>query len=196
MRKHIPWLFFLILICSGCGKFLTEAEVNATVVAKIKEVAALQRVNVTVETVVVKEYVVVTTTPGPTATVPVQYVTLTPIGFNRFSKEDVYQSLAAGGLSIRQYYYELGQEEIDGLTKQVVSATQFTVRSEVDEHIGRVYIFDKKEKMDDAFIYLTSDTYNTNGNPILRHENVLIELDSRTPAAIEEQIRTILNSMR
>lgn len=196
MRKHILILFFLMLICTGCGNFMTEEEINATVVAKIKEVAALQRVNVTVETVIVKEYVVVTSTPGPTEVIPIQYSTITPVGFARFTKEDVYQALAAGGLSIRQYYFELGEEEIDGLVKQVSSATKFTVTSGMGEHFGQVYIFAKKELLDDAYIFLTSASHNTEGNPVLRNENVIIELDGQTPPEIVDQIRTILSEMR
>ncbi|MHC1771638.1 MAG: hypothetical protein AB9907_07870 [Flexilinea sp.] len=195
MRKRIFVLLLTVLICTGCGGIFTEDQVNSTVVAKIKEVAGLQRVNVTVETVIVKEYVVVTATPGPTEFIPVQFSTMTPVGFDRFTKEQVYQALAAGGLTIRQYYFELGEDEIDGLTKQTISATKFTVTSDLDEHFGKVYVFNKPSMLEDANNYLKSSAYSFNGNPILVKDNIIVELDSNTPAETVSAVRTILDGM-
>ncbi len=195
MKKQIFILLLTALLCTGCGGVFTEDQVNSTVVAKIKEVAALQRVNITVETVIIKEYVVVTATPGPTEYVPVPFSTMTPVGFNRFAKEQVYQALATGGLTIRQYYFELGEDEIDGLTKQTISATKFTINSGLDEHFGRVYVFDKQAMLEDAYNYLKSSAYPSNGNPILVKENIIVELDSSIPAETVSIVRNILDTM-
>jgi hypothetical protein len=189
-------LFLLVLyLCAGCKNFYTQEDVNATTVAKIKEMAALQRINITVETVIVKEYVVVTATPGPTQFVPVPFSTMTPVGFARFSKEQVYKALAEGGLKIRQYFFELGEDEINGLAKQVTSATKFTVESSMDEHFGRLYIFAKEETLNDAKIYLQSALYPEHGNTVLSKENILIELDANTPAETVHAVQNILDTM-
>jgi hypothetical protein len=99
---------------------------------------------------------------------------MTPVGFARFSKEQVYKALAEGGLKIRQYFFELGEDEINGLAKQVTSATKFTVESSMDEHFGRLYIFAKEETLNDAKIYRNPPYIGTR-HTVLSKENILIE---------------------
>ena len=49
-RKYLPLIFLLLLaLGAGCAPLYTTDQVNATVSAKIKEVAAYQKINVTVE---------------------------------------------------------------------------------------------------------------------------------------------------
>ena len=56
-RKHLPLIFLpLLALGAGCTPLYTTDQVNATVSAKIKEVAAYQKINVTVETVILKKY--------------------------------------------------------------------------------------------------------------------------------------------
>jgi hypothetical protein len=89
----------------------------------------------------------------------------------------------------------LGEDEIDGLTKQTISATKFTVTSDLDEHFGKVYVFNKPSMLEDANNYLKSSAYSSNGNPILVKDNIIVELDSNTPAETVSTIRTILDGM-
>ena len=75
--KHFSLILLLILaLGAACTPLYTTDQVNATVSAKIKEVAAYQKVNVTVETVIIKEYIVVTPTLAPTVPQPIPYSTL------------------------------------------------------------------------------------------------------------------------
>ena len=73
-RKYLPLIFLLLLaLGAGCAPLYTTDQVNATVSAKIKEVAAYQKINVTVETVILKEYIVVTPTLAPTVPQPLPF---------------------------------------------------------------------------------------------------------------------------
>ena len=107
--KHFPLILLLILaLGAACTPLYTTDQVNATVSAKIKEVAAYQKINVTVETVILKEYIVVTPTLAPTVPQPLPYSTITPIGFNRYKPEDIFAQIELSGYQVRQFFVGVG----------------------------------------------------------------------------------------
>lgn len=197
MRNIKRLLLIILLICTGCGMVYTEEQVNETVVAKIKEVAGLQKINVTVETVVVEKYIVVTATPEPSASpFPILPATVTPLGFERTQAEDVFTALTNAKFTIRRFYYEPGQDEIGTMTDLASTVSKFTLGDAPLEYDGYIYSFSSQAAFDQGFNYLTSHKPDTTNQTIFQKSNLLIELDADTPSSVLDRVRSAIEIIR
>ena len=196
MRKKLLLLLITIFICSSCGRLYTEEQVNETVVAKIKEVAAMQKVNVTIETRIIKETVLVTVAPEPTTTmIPLPYYTITPLSFERTSIEDILAALSAAGIKVSRFYYTPGSDEIGILADWISQAMKFTIKDGAVEATGYAYSFPNPENLDKAYTYLTSQKAGSSNKSIFRKNNILLEIDPDTPDNVLEKIKNCLETI-
>lgn len=197
MRHITPLLLIILLICTGCGMLYTEEQVNETVVAKIKEVAGLQKINITVETVIVEKFIVVTATPEPSASpFPIFPATITPIGFERTQAEDVYSALTNAKFTIRRFYYEPGQDEIGTMTDLATTVSKFTLGDDPLEFEGYIYSFSSQAAFDQGLDYLTSRKPGATNQTIFQKNNLLIELDADTPGSVLDRVRSAIEVIR
>ncbi len=180
----------LTLLSVGCARLYTADQVNSTVSAKIKEVAGYQKVNVTVETIIVKEYVVVTATPRPTMMQPLPYETATPVGFNRYKAEDVFAQLAINGYQIRQYYFDLSKEDLGTAGNYIKSASNFAVDTGAVSYNGIIFSFENEENLLKAYDILNIAPIQENGS-LFRVGNFLIEMENETIRPILDQLGTL-----
>lgn len=192
MKRTTTFLILLtsILLLAGCAQLYTTDQVNSTVAAKIKEVAGYQKVNVTVETVIVKEYVVVTATPQPTMAQPLPYETATPIGFNRYKTDDVFAQLAINGYTIRQFYFDLFKEDFGAAANYIQSASNFAVDTGTVSYNGIIFRFDKEEDLLKAYDILKIKPVQENGS-LFRVGNFLIEMEQETIRPILDQLAAL-----
>lgn len=186
-------LSFLLLMAGltvGCTKLYTQDQVNATVGAKIREVAAYQNVNVTVETIIVKEYVVVTATPAPSATPGLFVPTYTPVGFNRYEREDVFAELTRDGFPIRQTFYELDKETLGTAGLYIQTASHFNILHDDESYLGIIYAFETEKNLKMTYDILESRSTLENGK-VYRVGNFILEIEGAAPPAVLDELANI-----
>lgn len=197
MKTAKFFLSLLAIFICGCGVLYTEEQVNSTVVAKIREVAGMQKVNVTVQTVIVKEYVLITATPDFTPTAPpLIFHTATPLPFDYLTKDDVFAALTAAGYAVRQFYYELTEAEIGPMINYAKSSSKFTVDKGNHEVEGFLYSFDNEEQWDKAFQYLTSEKPGIRNKAITTVKNLIVEMDTEASSIFLEEISKTLSEIQ
>lgn len=180
------FLLLAVVLTAGCTKLYTQDQVNATVGAKILEVAGYQKVNVTVETVIVKEYVVVTATPAPSATPGLFVPTYTPIGFNRYESGDIFAELTRDGFPIRQTFYEIELETFGTAGLYIQSASHFNVLYQDDSYLGIIYAFETEKQLEMTYDILRSRPTFDDGK-VYRVGNFLLEIEGAAPVAILDE---------
>lgn len=180
------FLLLTVVLTVGCTNLYTQDQVNATVGAKIREVAGYQKVNVTVETVIVKEYVVVTATPAPSATPGLFVPTYTPIGFNRYEREDIFAELTRDGFPIRQTFYELDKDTLGTAGLYIQSASHFNVLHDDESYLGIIYAFETEKKLETTYDILMSRSTLENGK-VFRVGNFILEIEGAAPSAVLDE---------
>lgn len=195
--KKMPFLLILIaLFLCGCTKMYTEEQVNSTVVAKIKEVAGMQKVNVTVETVIVKETVIVTQTNEPDApAAPAAFSSPTPLPFAQLTPDDLTGALDASGIAIRRFYFDVPSEELGPMKTFSAFASPMNLLIDNAEYEGIVYSFDSAELMQKGYDYLTAEKPGVTNESILTVKNLMLELEKDMPAAEIAKIRDALKRL-
>lgn len=190
-RKHLPLIFLpLLAMGAGCTPLYTTDQVNATVSAKIKEVAAYQKINVTVETVILKEYIVVTPTLAPTVPQPLPYSTITPIGFNRYKPEDIFAQIELSGYQVRQFFFDLPKDSLGTAGRFVFAATNFIVEDNGIPYEGIIFKFNDEESLLTAYELLGKSPVQPNGS-LFRVGNFLIEMEAETIGPILEKFSAL-----
>lgn len=195
MRRNISLILFgislLLILTAGCTQLYTQDQVNATVASKIREVASYQKVNVTVETVIIKEYVVVTPTLAPTNPVNFPtYATFTPVGFNRYTADDLFGQIAIGGYQIQQFYYDLELSDFGRAGDTIKSARNFAIRAGHQSYNGILFTFDSEKDLEAAYAILSVAPSRPNAT-LIRIGNFLIEMEEETPHPILDLLREI-----
>ncbi len=189
--KHFPLILLLILaLGAACTPLYTTDQVNATVSAKIKEVAAYQKVNVTVETVIIKEYIVVTPTLAPTVPQPIPYSTITPIGFNRYKPEDIFAQLELSGYQVKQFFFDLPKDSLGTAGRFVSAATNFILEDNGIPYEGIIFKFDDEESLLTAYELLRKSPIQPNGS-LFRVGNFLIEMEGETIGSVLEKLSAL-----
>ncbi|GEM_PF-1460836 len=197
MRKLSLNILIILLFTSACGVLYTEEQVNETVVAKIKEVAGMQKVNVTVETVIVEKVIVVTATPEPSATAwPILPTTMTPIGFERIQPDQVIAALTNAGFEVRRFYYEPDSDKIGSISQWTSTITEITLEDGAQQFSGFIYSFPSQENADLGFTYLTSQKSGVSNQSVFQKSNLLIELEADTPVSVLDRVRNGLAEIR
>ena len=196
-KRILIALLLLSVFLSGCAKRYTEEQVNQTVVAKIKEVAGLQKVNVTVETVIVKEMIVVTATPEPSQTaLPAPFSSPTPLPFAMLKPEDLYTALNTDEITVRRFYYEVPEEELGSMKEFTTQSYPMNLTIDNNEYEAILYDFASEEQLQKGYDYLTAEKPGVSNDRVLRVRNLMIELESVMPLTIVEKINDALRTLR
>jgi len=187
-------LVLISLLLSDCAKYYTEEQVNQTVVVKIKEVAGLQKVNVTVETVIVKEYIVVTATPEPGDTpLPALFSSPTPLPFAQLKAEDVYDALSKAGFTVRRFYYEVPDEELGSMKQFISQAYPMNLIYDNIEHQAILYDFAAQDLKQKGYDYLTAEKPGVSNDRVLSVRNLMLEFETDMPISLVEEVKEALS---
>lgn len=199
--KRLSLILILSLGLCGCGLRYSEEEVNATVSAKIREMASNQKVYVTQETIIVKEYIVVTPTIDMAAAVvaeqqATQEAAPTALPYDHMNGEQIAQTLAKSGIKIRRFFYNLSAEETNNLSLHSESATKFTLSIDGTEYEGRFFQYTNPEDFEKGLASLKESPSSSAflGNQIIPYENMIIEFNGLTPEDIVQMVSDALSA--
>lgn len=195
--KRILLLLVLVsLLLAGCAKRYTEEQVNQTVVVKIKEMAGLQKVNVTVETVIVKEYIVVTATAEPSDTpLPAPFSSPTPLPFAQLKAEAVYDALSRAGFTVRRFYYEVPDEELGPMKQFISQAYPMNLTFENIEYQAILYDFAAQDLKQKGYDYLTAEKPGVSNDRVLSIRNLMLELETDMPISLAVKVKEALSDL-
>lgn len=192
-KRILLLLVIISLLLAGCAKRYTEEQVNQTVVVKIKEVAGLQKVNVTVETVIVKEYIVVTATPEPSDTpLPALFSSPTPLPFAQLKVEDVYDALSRAGFTVRRFYYEVPDEDLGAMKQFVSQAYPMNLTYGNIEYQAILYDFAAQDLKQKGYDYLTAEKPGVRNDRVLSVRNLILEFETDMPISMVEKVKEAL----
>lgn len=195
-KRILLLLAIVSLLLAGCAKRYTEEQVNQTVVVKIKEMAGLQKVNVTVETVIVKEYIVVTATAEPGDTpLPAPFSSPTPPPFAQLKAEDVYDALGKAGFTVRRFYYEVPNEELGQMKQFISQAYPMNLTFENIEYQAVLYDFAAQDLKQKGYDYLTAEKPGVSNDRVLSVRNLMLELETDMPLSLVQKVKEALNEL-
>ena len=147
-------------------------------------------INVTVETVILKEYIVVTPTLAPTVPQPLPYSTITPIGFNRYKPEDIFAQIELSGYQVRQFFFDLPKDSLGTAGRFVSAATNFILEDNGIPYEGIIFKFDNEESLLTAYELLRKSPIQPNGS-LFRVGNFLIEMEGETIGSVLEKLSAL-----
>lgn len=195
-KRILLLLVIVSLLLAGCAKRYTEEQVNQTVVVKIKEMAGLQKVNVTVETVIVKEYIVVTATAEPgDIPLPAPFSSPTPLPFAQLKAEDVYDALGKNGFTVRRFYYEVPDEELGPMKQFISQAYPVNLISDNIEYQAVLYDFAAQDLKQKGYDYLTAEKPGVSNDHVLSVRNLMLELETDMPLPLVEKVKEALSGL-
>lgn len=195
-KRILLLLAIVSLLLAGCAKRYTEEQVNQTVVVKIKEMAGLQKVNVTVETVIVKEYIVVPTTAEPgDIPLPAPFSSPTPLPFAQLKAEDVYDALGKAGFTVRRFYYEVPDEELGPMKQFISQAYPVNLISDNIEYQAVLYDFAAQDLKQKGYDYLTAEKPGVSNDRVLSVRNLMLELETDMPLLLVEKVKEALSGL-
>ena len=194
MKRAIEIILLCLCLCS-CGIRYSAEEVNATVSVKIKEMASFQKVYITQETIVVKEYVVVTATPDllwATQAVLDAQITPTATPFNWYTADMAAGMMRQNEIEVRRILIELSSEETNGISKFARSTTNLTISKLGNHADGRIFEFETPEALEQAKKKLEEKSSNSAypKNVLIIFNNLIIELDGMIDSSLLEEVRT------